>query len=120
METKDNFQIKSDKIMFILSYLGLLALVPLLLAKEDEDIKWHARQGLTLAVATLLIFLSFWFLITTIAHLPIVGWIIGVIIGLLQFLIGIGVIIISLFAIMKALHGERWRIPIIADIAERF
>ena len=37
--------------MIVLSYLWPLALVPLLVEKEDAEIQWHAKHGIVLMVA---------------------------------------------------------------------
>ena len=34
--------------MLVLSYLGLLALIPLVVEKNDKDVQWHAKHGLVL------------------------------------------------------------------------
>lgn len=54
---------EQDKIMLVLSYLGVLALIPLLTVKDSDFVKWHAKQGLILGVGgfivmTLLAFLG--------------------------------------------------------------
>ena len=42
----------SDRtIMLVLSYLGILALIPLLMKKDDTEVQWHAKNGLGAAVA---------------------------------------------------------------------
>ena len=38
-------------LMIALSYLWLLALIPLLVEKDDAEVQWHAKHGLTLLVA---------------------------------------------------------------------
>ena len=40
-------------VMILLSYLWLLALVPLLTEKDDKEVQWHAKHGLVLMVAEL-------------------------------------------------------------------
>src|SRR4029079_829226 len=40
-------------VMIVLSYLWLLALVPLLTEKEDREVQWHAKHGIVLMVAEL-------------------------------------------------------------------
>src|SRR4030081_1140992 len=42
-------------VMIVLAYLWPLALVPLLLEKHDPDLQWHARHGLVLMLAELLV-----------------------------------------------------------------
>ena len=41
----------SDRtLMVVLSYLGLLALIPYLTKKEDPEIHWHAKNGVGLLI----------------------------------------------------------------------
>jgi uncharacterized membrane protein len=96
-----------DKIMLVLSYLGVLALIPLLSVKDSDFVRWHAMNGLTLAIAGLLIIVVMNFL------LPVVGC-------FLWPLETIAFIGLTVLAIAKALRGERWRIPVVTDIAEKF
>ena len=42
-------------VMIVLAYLWPLALVPLLLERHDPDVQWHARHGLVLMIAELLL-----------------------------------------------------------------
>src|SRR5262245_63355940 len=51
----------SDKTaMLVLSYLGLLALVPLLVEKEDKNVLWHAKNGLVIFAAFFIAFIGLW------------------------------------------------------------
>jgi hypothetical protein len=36
--------------MIVLAYLWLLALIPLLVEKDDREVQWHAKHGLVLTV----------------------------------------------------------------------
>src|SRR3984885_5100855 len=50
-------------VMIVLAYLWLLALVPLLVEKHDSEVQWHAKHGLVLVIAELI--LLFVYLIVT-------------------------------------------------------
>ena len=51
----------SDRtLMVILSYLGLLALIPYLTKKEDPDIHWHAKNGVGLLILDVVIMVAWW------------------------------------------------------------
>ena len=52
-------------VMILLSYLWLLALVPLLTEKDDKEVQWHAKHGLVLMVAEL-----FLWIVISIVHRP--------------------------------------------------
>ena len=47
-------------VMIVLSYLWLLALVPLLTEKDDKEVQWHAKHGIVLMLAEIV----FWIALT--------------------------------------------------------
>ncbi len=46
-------------VMIVLSYLWLLALIPLVVEKEDREVQWHAKHGLVLTGAEVLFWVAF-------------------------------------------------------------
>src|SRR3954452_9751593 len=59
-------------VMIVLAYLWPLALVPLLLEKRDADVQWHAKHGLVLMVAELVLIVIY-FVIASIVTLSSIG-----------------------------------------------
>jgi uncharacterized membrane protein len=104
-------------IMLILSYLGILALIPLLTKKDDSEVQWHAKNGLALAIVWVVI----WILVTILsfglamAHIPIVGCGIGTI----SCIIHLALLVVDIIAMVKAIGGQRFRIPVVTDLAEK-
>jgi uncharacterized membrane protein len=99
--------------MIVLSYLGLLALIPLLTKKDDPDIQWHAKNGTALLGAEVV-----WVIIAIIlafVRIPFLGC--GV--SMISCIVWIGFLVLSILCIMKGLKGERFRIPVITDFAEK-
>ncbi len=96
---------EQDKIMLVLSYLGILALIPLLTVKDSDYVKWHAKQGLVFG-------LGGGFALAILALIPFIGWIIGC----LGF---VGYWVVNVMGMMKAIKGERWQIPVVSDIAAK-
>lgn len=41
--------------LVVLAYAGFLGIIPLLLEKEDREVRWHARNGLLLFAALALL-----------------------------------------------------------------
>ncbi len=104
-------------IMVVLSYLGLLALIPLLVEKNDAEVQWHAKHGLVLTAAEFVLFVG----------LQIVTMILGAISGGLGCLIGIlfpvvalGILVLHVICIAKGLKGERFIVPKVSEFADRF
>lgn len=98
---------KKEKVnpIAILSYLGVLVLVPLLVEKQDEFVKFHARQGLVLFIAEIVTMVIGWF--------PIIGWIFG-------FFLWILWAALSVIGIINVLSGKKTSLPLIGQFADRF
>jgi uncharacterized membrane protein len=96
---------EQDKIMLILSYLGLLSLIPLLTVKDSEFVKWNAKQGLVLFGA--------FFILGFLNVIPFVGQILWCA-GFVAYAVA------TIMGITKSLKGERFNIPVVTDIAAKF
>src|SRR5204863_800621 len=59
-------------VMIVLAYLWVLALVPLLVEKEDAEVQWHAKHGLVLMVAEIVLFFAY-LIVTSIVSLATFG-----------------------------------------------
>lgn len=95
--TKDTLSTE-QKIWGAASYLWILSLVALAARKNDDYVRFHANQGALLFAVS--IFLMF---------IPMLGWLLNILLG-----------ITAIVAIVKSLQGQRWELPIAADIAVKF
>jgi uncharacterized membrane protein len=103
----------SDRtIMLVLSYLGILALIPLLVKKDDKEVQWHAKNGLGLTVAWIVL----WIAITIVERFLPSAVTCGLV--FVHCILAIGFLAVVIMAIMKALKGERMRFPVISDFAD--
>jgi uncharacterized membrane protein len=104
----------SDRTLWlVLSYLGILSLIPFLAKKDDAEVQWHAKNGVALFGAEVVVWIVF--LILGFALRGMLGCGIGVI----QCVIWLVFLVISILCIMKAIGGQRYRIPVITDFAEK-
>ena len=103
--------------MIVLAYLWPLALVPLLVEKHDADVQWHAKHGLVLMIAELVL-LFVYILITSIVSLATLG--LGCVLSLFLIFAWIGILAVHVVAILKGLNGTRFLIPGISEYANRF
>ena len=112
-------EIVSDNrnIMIVLSYLGLLALSPLLVEKDDSEVQWHAKHGLVLTVFEVVVFIA---LQVVIMILGAVSGGLGCIFGLLIPIFFIAVLIVHILCIVKGVNGQRFLVPGISEFADRF
>ena len=111
--TTPGAQSSNRGIMIVLSYLWLLALVPLLVEKEDKEVQWHAKHGLVLMVAEFFL----WIVISIVIG-PL--GIFGCIAALFTPLLALGQLILHIMCIMKGINGKRLIIPGISDFADKF
>ncbi|MBL8949952.1 MAG: DUF4870 domain-containing protein [Myxococcaceae bacterium] len=82
-----------------------LCLIPLLSVKNSPFVTWHAKQGLVLTVLGMVSCFA--------VTLPVVGW------GVLC-LLWPAMFVMAVMGILKAFQGQRWRIPFVADLSEKF
>lgn len=100
-------------IMLVLAYLGILALIPLLVEKDDPEIQWHAKHGIVLMVTWILLSVA----LAIVSAIPIVGWILGC--GVAPFL-WLGILVFHILAIVKAINGDQLKIPTVSDFADKW
>jgi uncharacterized membrane protein len=105
-------------IMIILSYLGLLALIPLLVEKDDKEVQWHAKHGLVLTVAWFILWMGLFVLQFALAAVTDGAG--GCIIAMVMPLIGLGFFIFIIICMVKGINGQRVKIPGISDFADKF
>ena len=101
-------------IMIVLAYLWLLALVPLLVDKQDPDIQWHARHGVVLTIAELALLFGY-ILMTSVVSLASFG--LGFALSLMLVLAWVGILGVHVVAIIKGVSGGRLIVPGISKYA---
>lgn len=101
-------------VMIVLSYLWLLALIPLVVEKEDREVQWHAKHGLVLAVAELVFWVAFQIVMF------MLGSFLGCLVAIFAPLIGLGFLILHIAAIVKGINGSRLIVPGLSQYADKF
>jgi len=104
-------------VMIVLSYLWILALVPLLTEKEDQEVRWHAKHGVVLMVAEI----ALWIVLTIVMNiLALATALLGCLLGMLFPLVALGILVIHVLAIVKGLNGQRFTLPFVSEFADKF
>jgi uncharacterized membrane protein len=105
------------RMMLVLAYLPPFAVIPLLVEKADREIQWHARHGIVLMVAEMLVLLGL--------------FVVSLIVGLLTAGIGCGLLVLvpvpmllflvlHIVAVVRAFGGRRLLVPMVSEYADRF
>lgn len=108
---------ENRNLWIVLSYLGLLALIPLLVEKEDSEVQWHAKNGLVLTVAEFAAFIGLWVVIMVVGAIS--GGL-GCILGLVWPIAMVAVLVLHVMCIVKGLNGGRLVVPGISEFADKF
>lgn len=103
--------------MIVLAYLWVLALIPLVVEKQDAEVQWHAKHGLVLTVAELVLLFAY-VLVTSIVSLATFG--LGCVLSLLLVFAWIGILALHVVAILKGVNGGRLIVPGVSEYADRF
>ena len=104
-----------DRVLLVFAYLGPLFLVALL-AGRKEFVKWHAKQGALLAFLV-----GFAWIVSRGVYLLVQGklWaLLGILFWGGAALTGLGLAVLELLCIVRALEGERFKIPVLGDLAD--
>jgi uncharacterized membrane protein len=104
-------------VMIVLAYLWALAIVPLLVEKQDPEVQWHAKHGLVLMAAELVVIFAY-MLITSLVSIAAIG--LGCVMSLLFVFAWVGILALHVVAILKGVNGGRLIIPGISEYANRF
>jgi uncharacterized membrane protein len=104
-----------DRLLLVFAYLGPLALFSLV-ASRKEFVKWHAKQGVLLscAVAVLWIVARGLYLLIRAKLWPLLGALFTAAAGLTA----LGLFLVVFLCLVRALEGERFKVPLLGDLAD--
>ncbi|MBO7375760.1 MAG: hypothetical protein ILO42_01225 [Clostridia bacterium] len=104
-EPKD---IEDNKVISLFSYLSWLVLIPIFAAKDSKYARFHANQGIVLAI----IEIAVWVVFGILSVIPVVGWIFTV----LNSLCSIAFTVFAVLGIVNAVRGKAKELPFIGGI----
>jgi len=96
--------VEENKVWAAIGYLGILFLIPLLAKKDSPYAQYHAKQGLALFLAGLIVGAA--------SAIPFIGWFIVAPIG------GIILLILFVIGLINSLGGKMQPLPVIGKMAE--
>jgi len=102
-QKKGSVESDEARLAAVMSYIPFLCFVPLLNMRDDEQARFHARQGVILFLVELIAFL---FLFDRVADFVFTA----VLVMAVAF---------SIAGIYFALQGKNYRLPIIGDLADK-
>ena len=108
---------ENRNVMIVLAYLWLLALIPLLVDKEDREVQWHAKHGLVLTVVEVVVMIG---LQVVVMILGAISGGLGCVFTLLIPIFMLAILIVHVLCIVKGINGQRFLIPGVSEFVDRF
>ncbi len=106
------------KLAGLLCYiLGIITgLIFFLIEKSNDVVRFHAAQSILFSGAMIVL----WILITILQFVILsISLSLGSIFSLLTMLLGLAVFVLWVVLLIKGYSGEKWKLPVIGDMAER-
>ena len=94
----DPADVSENRVMGILAYISWLVLIPIFAAKDSKFARFHANQGLILLICSVII--------SAVSWIPILGWIVGTVGGLIVF-------ILMIIGIINVANGRAKELPVV-------
>lgn len=92
------------RILAATSYFGIFCLIPLIFDDDSEYVRFHARQGLTLWLWTLI---------------AVFALALGEFGGFFLTFSMVVIVVFSVVGLISVLLSKSWRLPVIANLAEK-
>lgn len=108
-------EIKDGKIMAILSYFGVLALIPYFCEKKNKYIQAHAKIGMNLFILEAIVAVAS-SVIPAILTLTIIFIPLAILVAILTGMIGIFFFVVSIVGIINAINDEVKPLPLIGKL----
>ena len=106
----DKADIEQNKVMGILAYLSWLVLIPIFAAPKSKFARFHANQGLVLAITEIA-----WWIVTGVISTILynISWTLGSLFGTLLGLVNLVFLVMLVIGIMNAVNGRAKELPVI-------
>ena len=101
--------VDQNKVLAIIGYLGILFLVPLLAAPKSKFAQYHAKQGMVLFIAEVVLYVA-------------AGIITVVTLGLgsvLYMIVGLASLVWTILGIINAANGQMKPLPLIGGFVDK-
>lgn len=104
--------VNENKVFGILSYIGILVLIPIFAAKDSQYARFHANQGLVLCIAEIAVGIVCKLISFILSFVP-GGFILA---GLLDLAVAVFSLVFMIIGIVNACSGEAKQLPIIGGV----
>jgi uncharacterized membrane protein len=97
--------------------LGIITgLIFFLIEKSNDVVRFHAAQSIVFSGAVIVL----WIVLMIVGLiLTSISWTLGNLFGLLTLVLWLGLFVVWVVLLIKGYSGEKWKLPVLGDMAER-
>lgn len=109
----------ADNVAGMLAYITIIPSIIFLVMEpynKNRFVRFHSFQNIFFAVALIVCWIAFTILSMVLAFIPILG---HLIILLLWFALAVGSFVVWIIMLLKANGGQKYKLPVIGDMAEK-
>ena len=109
----------SANVAGLLAYvLGpLTGVLFLVIEKENRFVRFHAAQSIAVGLALIALSIAFSIVSAVVAVVPILGWIVALLAGLVFALL---TFVLWIVLMLRAFRGREWEVPVVGRYARRY
>ncbi|MCR0568891.1 zinc-ribbon domain-containing protein [[Clostridium] innocuum] len=107
--SKDEVKNHNNKFMAILSYFGILVLIPLLACKDSKYVRFHVNQGLLVFILEIIYAVGYNMLSKILLD---ISWELYDIVHMVS-MVSIAFLVLSVIGILNAVNGKTKELPVI-------
>jgi uncharacterized membrane protein len=110
--------------------IGIIAIISLIMEKENRFVKFHALQSILLHVGMIVVMIAVWIIGVVIAIAGVaaaaatdsgaLGGLAGMLFGLIWLVVIVAYLGGLIFAAVKSYQGVQFKLPVIGKMAENF
>jgi uncharacterized membrane protein len=110
--------------------IGIIALISLIMEKENRFVKFHALQSLLLFAAAIVVMIALWVIgailfvggmaASVATNSGALGGLVGMLLGLVWLVFVIALIAAIVMGAVKAYGGVEFKLPVIGNMAEKW
>ncbi|MDP9291662.1 MAG: hypothetical protein M3O82_04780 [Verrucomicrobiota bacterium] len=89
----------------------------LILEKRSQFVRFWAMQSVVVGGALFIFNIATWILGTVLGHIPILGWLAAIFLGLVSMVVGLVALVLYVVMLIKAFSGQEWSVPVFGKIA---
>ena len=106
---------KTKAIVSHITFIGLIVAIVLNNSEKDEQASFYIRQQLGLTLGGLCYFIVSSIVGTILGFIPVLGWILAILLGLLSFVVSVALLVGWIISLIGAIEETQKPLPVVGQ-----